>query len=158
MSAGFDWLQVEFRRIFPQTFVLLSFHECARHLQETYSKACRYIVGYLHVERWKMDGSSFPPPLFSPPEEGCVEIFAHCPFFLFLSFHPFSKSASSCFSSPPLPLEVKLLGNWKMRDVEIFGGKLVHCFVTIRVVDPWRDKNNVFIWKNCLFEIIIIKD
>lgn len=103
MSAGFDWLQVEFRRIFPQTFVLLSFHECARHLQETYSKACRYIVGYLHVERWKMDGSSFPPPLFSPPEEGCVEIFAHCPFFLFLSFHPFSKSASSCFFPPPSP-------------------------------------------------------
>lgn len=140
------------------------FHERnARHLQETYSNACRYIVGYLRVERWKMaDGYSFP--------------------LIFLPSHPFSKSSflpsrrgvrrNICtlsflsFLSTPfrnlLPrvsfpsLEVKLLGNWKTRDVEIFGGKLVHCFVTIRVVDPWRDKNNVFIWKNCLFEIIII--
>lgn len=80
----------------------------------------------------------------------------------FLPFPFFPPLFEICFLvfllPPPLPLEVKLLGNWKMRDVEIFGGKLVHCFVTIRVVDPWRDKNNVFIWKNCLFEIIIIKD
>lgn len=97
-----------FMRFFPQTFGFAPWMRATS--SRLYSKACRR-------EKWPVD-----TPLFSPRDE----IFARC---LSRDFHPLFEICFLVFFFPFL-FEVKLLGNWKMRDVEIFAGKL--CIVSLQ--------------------------
>lgn len=97
-----------FMRFFPQTFGFAPWMRATS--SRLYSKACRR-------EKWPVD-----TPLFSPRDE----IFARC---LSRDFHPLFEICFLVFFFPLL-FEVKLLGNWKMRDVEIFAGKL--CIVSLQ--------------------------
>lgn len=105
-----------------------SLRECARHLRDFIQRPA---VG--------RNGRQILP--FSPLETKYLHVV-----FREISI-PFSKSASSCFFSPPLRSEA-------IRELEDEGCRnicweIVHCFVTIGswILGGMKMENNVFIWK-----------